>query len=96
MTIDTENDPLLSATIYYTGDYSYSVNADGVTCTITNNRNKTGNIVIPEIRDGYKVTAIGDSAFSYAMNLTGVTILDTVTSIGNIFRMFLHDIYPYS
>jgi hypothetical protein len=42
-----------------------------------------GNVTIPDTIHGLKVTAIGDSAFSGANNLTNVIIPDSVTSIGD-------------
>lgn len=41
------------------------------------------NLVIPSSHNGLPVTSIGDSAFSKCSNLTGVTIPDSVTSIGS-------------
>ena len=38
---------------------------------------------IPELRNGYAVTAIGDNAFSNCTFITELTIPDTVTSIGD-------------
>ncbi len=40
------------------------------------------NIIIPEIRNGFPVTAIGDSAFFNCESLISITIPDSITSIG--------------
>lgn len=42
----------------------------------------TGDLAIPSEVDGHSVTGIGDYAFSYCRDLTGVTIPDSVTTIG--------------
>lgn len=42
----------------------------------------SGEIVIPSVLAGCPVTHIGDDAFKWCENLTGVTIPDSVTSIG--------------
>ena len=70
---------------------TYSINADGVSVTVTGHIDgtaATGSIVIPETKtiDGvtYTVTAIGNSAFDGCSGLTGsLTIPNTVTTIGN-------------
>ena len=63
---------------------SYTVNGDGETCTITG----VGTCTDTDLRiggsiNGYKVTSIGDYAFSDCTSLTNVTIGDSVTSIGD-------------
>ena len=66
--------------------YTYTVNADGETATITDFRGPTDghfyDIDIPGTLDKYTVTAIGDYAFGTHSYLTGVTIPQSVTSIG--------------
>ena len=67
-------------------EYTYTVNADGETVTITNFHGPTDghfyDIDIPDTLDKYTVTAIGDWAFGSNSYLTGVTIPQSVTSIG--------------
>ena len=46
-------------------------------------KSTTGAITIPSTLGGYKVTSIGDGAFSWCIGLTRVTIPYSVTSIGN-------------
>ena len=72
----------ISAEAATSGDYSYTVNADGKTCTITKYSGSGGDIAIPGSLDQYTVTSIGVSAFGGCWQLTGVTIPDSVTSIG--------------
>lgn len=62
---------------------AYTVNEDGKTCTITGIGTCTdGDRIIPETIGGYKVTAIGERAFSGCSGLTSIVIPDGVTSIG--------------
>ena len=65
------------------GLYTYTVNADNASVTITDYpETATGAIEIPATIDGRSVTSIGDYAFAYCKSLTSVTIPDSVTSIG--------------
>ncbi|MGN0638894.1 MAG: leucine-rich repeat domain-containing protein [Huintestinicola sp.] len=65
------------------GDYTYSVNSDNATVTITQYNGSGGNVEIPSTIDGKAVTSIGSSAFMNCISLTGITIPDSVTSIGS-------------
>lgn len=64
--------------------FTYTVNEDGTTCTITGFSGKeSGDLVIPAVIDGYTVTVIGNSAFTYS-NFDGrLTLPDTLEEIGN-------------
>ena len=66
--------------------FSYTVNADGKTCTIYNFEGKEeGDLIIPEKLDGYTVTAIEDYTFYYCTGFTGrLVIPDTVEKIGDV------------
>jgi hypothetical protein len=64
---------------------SYSVNKDGITCTIKGLGTCTDtNIIIPHTIDGYRVVAIADAAFSQASHIVEIVIPDTVLSIGSL------------
>ena len=61
----------------------YTVNADKKTCTVTGlGKCKDPLIIINKYIDGYKVTAIGASAFKNSASLISVTLPDSVESIG--------------
>lgn len=62
-------------------DFTYTNNPDG-TITITGYTGPGGNIAIPSSIDGLTVTRIGEEAF-WSKGLTGVTIPNSVTFIGN-------------
>ena len=65
------------------GLYTYTVNPDNVSVTITGYpTTEEGPLVIPDSMDGRSVTSIGDYAF-YNCSLTSIIIPDSVTSIGN-------------
>ena len=62
---------------------AYEVNADGTTCTIVGLGSCTDtDVVIPISIGGYKVTAIGENAFSECIAMTAISIPDTVRTIG--------------
>ncbi len=61
------------------GDWDYEVNEDG-TVTVTEYNGEENEVVIPAVLDGYKVTSIGEFAFS--SSLTNISIPSSVTSIG--------------
>ncbi len=71
------------------GDYNGFewFSADGLTAQITGYDGPGGNVAIPAVivdllGTNYSVTSVGDQAFYYFPNLTGVTIPSSVTSLG--------------
>ena len=63
--------------------YTYEVESDG-TVTITScDKSAQGAITIPSQIDGKPVTSIGRYAFRYCIDLTSITIPNSVTSIGS-------------
>lgn len=66
--------------------FEYTVSNGGAIITGCDG-NPQGQLVIPEVLDGYKVTGIGDRAF-FLDDLTGISIPNTVTFIGE--RAFYH------
>ena len=71
--------------IYY-GIIDTSSKVVEVTCSHYVNGQYTGSVVIPETvtykGTTYRVTSIGEWAFSYCHGLTSITIPNSVTSIG--------------
>ncbi len=61
----------------------YTVNADGTTCTITGIGTFAGTVLnIPDYIRTYKVTAIGEKAFSECTQLTEINLPETIKTIG--------------
>ena len=87
LSYESGNDPLIDAAIHFAqlapASYTYDINGDGTTCTITQYTGEGGDVDIPSVLDGFTVTGIGDSAFARCYNLVNVTIPDSVVSIGN-------------
>ena len=79
------------AQTFTAGDLNYSVNADGVSVTVTGHaldyEHANGPLVIPESVNNagvdYAVTAIGNAAFLYYFYLTSLTLPNSLTTIGN-------------
>ena len=79
---------LLSFTSLYARDlsttpissFTYSIQEDQV--TIDSFDGYEENVIIPKYINGYPVTTIGASAFSWCGSLTSITIPDGVTTIG--------------
>lgn len=64
--------------------FTYTANEDGQTCTITGFTGKeSGDLTIPASIDGYTVTVIGNSAFTYSDFDGRLTLPDTIEVIGN-------------
>ena len=63
-------------------DYiTYSENPDG-TLNVKNSYKNVTKVVIPETVNGKRVTAIGDSAFTWCDSLTSITLPNSIKSIG--------------
>lgn len=65
------------------GSYTYKLNTDKTTITITKCTSSDANIIIPSSIDGYKVTGIGDKAFQNVTSMKTVSFPSTLKSIGN-------------
>lgn len=65
-----------------TNVFDYEINTDG-TATITGFKANDINIIIPEAVDTYKVSAIGNDAFSGMERIEKITINADITSIGS-------------
>ena len=76
------SDELVSSS--YSEGLAYSVNPDGRTCTVTGVGTFTGSsLSVPDVIDGYRVTAIGKHAFAgnNNLNITMVIIPEGVKTI---------------
>lgn len=63
--------------------FTYEVNEDGKTCTITGIGTYEGDVIfIDNYINGYEVVAIGDRAFSTCRTVTGIQLPNSITSIG--------------
>ena len=61
----------------------YTVNADGVSCTVTGlGTYSDTEVYIPEYIDDYKVTTIGEKAFADEATLTKIVLPETTKTIG--------------
>jgi hypothetical protein len=61
----------------------FSSTTSGGGITITGYGGPGGEVTIPDTINGLPVTKIGNSAFFHQYNLTGITIPNSVTTIGN-------------
>ncbi|MBQ5910563.1 MAG: leucine-rich repeat protein [Clostridia bacterium] len=73
----------ITASALTDGYYTYTVSNGEATITDYNSTYSSGDITIPYYLGGYKVVAIGDSAFSFCSKLTSVTIPNGVRTIGS-------------
>lgn len=62
--------------------FLYAPNPDGSTCTVTTVLAAPDELAIPETIDGYTVTALAKGSFTFAKNITKLTIPATVKSVG--------------
>ena len=63
------------------GDFTYEINPDGISVTITDYSGAGGAVVIPSTIDSKAVTIIGSSAFSWFPGLIGISIPSSVVTI---------------
>ena len=63
-------------------DYSYELNPDGRTVTVTGHSGENKKLDIPSEIDGHKVTAIGKAAFANKNNLKSLSIPGSIEVIG--------------
>lgn len=80
-TNNVEESTYISVPYVSTKDIRYKVNEDEKTATIIGQNNPTGKISIPEIIDGYEITAIDEYAF-YDSELTEIILPNTIETIG--------------
>ena len=71
-----------SKTGVYEGFLNYKINRNGEISITKCSVMTSGVVEIPAVIEEYPVTAIGDYAFQYCLNLKGVVIPNTVTEIG--------------
>lgn len=70
------------------GDFTYTVNDDGISVTIKRYTGKSTDVVIPSTIDGYTVTEIYgeawgfDNAFYNCTSIVSITLPETLTTIG--------------
>ena len=74
---------LKEVTVPVIGALEYTVNTDGISCTVTGIGSfKDAALYIPDYIDGYMVTAIGEKAFADQTQLTAIIIPETINIIG--------------
>ena len=76
---DVEQDEVYIATVYV--KWKYSVVDGGAVITATTQ--KSGNVTIPDVLNGYPVTGIANNVFKGCDGLTSVTVPGSVTNIGD-------------
>ena len=80
-TTDEAHTPNTSISVN-TENFVYKINEDGKSCTITGMLPHSTKVYIPQVIDGYTVTAIDDYVFSDCRYITFIEIPETVLSIG--------------
>lgn len=75
---------------YISGNYTYTINSDEKTCTITKYTGTEENVTIPETIDGYIVTILDEYPFAGNNNVINITLPKTVFSTG----VYTSDIAP--
>lgn len=79
--------PAMADNVRTSGDFQYTIKGNG-TATIVRYTGPVGDVIFPNLIDGYTITSIGDSAFDYSdrsvNNKHGgtITLPNTITSIG--------------
>ena len=80
--------PAMADNVRTSGLYTYTIKGNGSATIVGFNWAKNyGDVYIPNMLDGYTVTAIGDNAFAcekQQSNQVDVQIPDTIKSIGNL------------
>ncbi len=72
----------ISANAVSAGDFSFSLNTDGESYTLSGcNTSAQGNVVVPSQYNGLPVTVIGEKAFYNCKGISSVTISEGVTEI---------------
>lgn len=69
-------------TVYTSGDYNYVKLADGTAKIVKYNKAESvGEVIVPDVIDGLKVTVIGENAFTDAQILTSVRLPRYLTKV---------------
>ena len=78
----TQGGSIVASAVEATPASSFSYKESNGEIEITGFEGTETEVIIPSEIDGKPVTSIGESAFQYCTKLTGITIPDSVTSIG--------------
>ena len=62
--------------------FMYAPNPDGTTCTVTTVLAAPDELEIPETIDGYTVTALAKGSFTFAKNITKLTLPASISAVG--------------
>ncbi|MBQ4617856.1 MAG: leucine-rich repeat protein [Clostridia bacterium] len=66
------------------GDFSYAVNGDGQSVTVTAYTGSDAAVTVPSTLGGLRVTAIGEAAFESNITLTSVSLPTSIDAIGSM------------